>query len=154
VSQQTPALGKTVVGSQTIDHVTPQVHLPGEKMFVDWAGQKVEIHNAQDGSISWGHLFVAVLDARNKTYAEAIEDEQLGCLDTGALPRLRFFQGVARTIVPVNLKTGVIRPCRYEPLLHRSYLIALQQHAGAVAKAPEKWLPWNYEQAIAAVGCG
>ena len=31
-----------------------QTHLPGEKMFVDWAGQKVEIHSAQDGSV-WPH---------------------------------------------------------------------------------------------------
>src|SRR5208283_966275 len=42
----------------TLDPVLRQIHLPGEKMFVDWAGQKVEIHNAQDGSVSAAHLFV------------------------------------------------------------------------------------------------
>jgi len=55
----------------TLDPVLRQVHVPGEKMFVDWAGQTVEIHNAQDGSLSVGHLFVAVLGASNKTYVEA-----------------------------------------------------------------------------------
>jgi len=34
------------------------------------------------------------------------------------------------------------------------YLMALQQHAAAVPKTPDRWLPWNYEQAIAAAGCG
>lgn len=34
------------------------------------------------------------------------------------------------------------------------YLMALQQHAAAVAKAPESWLPWNYQEAIAAAGSG
>jgi hypothetical protein len=27
-------------------------------------------------------------------------------------------------------------------------------HAAAVPKVPQSWLPWNYEQAIAAAGCG
>jgi hypothetical protein len=34
------------------------------------------------------------------------------------------------------------------------YLMALQQHAAAVLKAPQSWLPWNFQQAIAAAGCG
>jgi hypothetical protein len=34
------------------------------------------------------------------------------------------------------------------------YLMALQQHAAAVSKAPESWLPWNFQQAIAAAGSG
>jgi transposase len=61
----------------TLDPVLRQVHLPGEKMFVDWAGQTVPIYNAQDGSVSAGHLFVAVLGASNKTFAQAFENEQL-----------------------------------------------------------------------------
>ena len=64
----------------TLDPVLRQVHLPGEKMFVDWAGQTVPIYNAQDGSVSAGHLFVAVLGASNKTFAEAFENEQLASL--------------------------------------------------------------------------
>ena len=35
----------------TLEPVLRQVHLPGEKMFVDWAGQTVPIYN-QDGSVS------------------------------------------------------------------------------------------------------
>ena len=58
----------------TLDPALRQVHPPGEKMFVDWAGQTVEIHNAQDGSVSAAHLFVAVLGASNKTYVEAFEN--------------------------------------------------------------------------------
>lgn len=115
----------------TLDPVLRQVHLPGEKMFVDWAGQKVEIHNAQDGSVSEGHLFVAVLGASNKTYAEAFENEQLAAWIEAHCHAYSFFQGVARITVPDNLKTGVIRPCRYEPLLHRSYQ-EMAEHYGTV----------------------
>jgi transposase len=115
----------------TLDPVLRQIHLPGEKMFVDWAGQKVEIHSAQDGSVSSAHLFVAVLGASNKTFAEAFENEQLAAWIEAHCHAYSFFQGVPRVTVPDNLKTGVIRPCRYEPLLHRSYQ-EMAEHYGTV----------------------
>jgi transposase len=116
--------------ANTLDPVLRQVHIPGEKMFVDWAGQTIEIHN-QDGSISLAHLFVAVLGASNKTYAEAFENEQLPCWITAHCHAYAFFQGVSRITVPDNLKTGVVRPCRYEPLLHHSYQ-EMGEHYGTV----------------------
>ena len=61
----------------TLEPVLRQVHLPGEKMFVDWAGQTVPIANEQDGTVSEAHLFVAVLGASNKTFAHAFADEKL-----------------------------------------------------------------------------
>jgi transposase len=114
-----------------LDPVLRQVHLPGEKMFVDWAGQTVAIHHPQDGSVSAAHLFVAVLGASNKTYAEAFANEQLPAWIAAHCHAYIFFQGVARVTVPDNLKTGVIRPCRYEPLLHRSYQ-EMAEHYGTV----------------------
>ena len=114
-----------------LEPVLRQVHVPGEKMFVDWAGQKVEIHNAQDGSVAAAHLFVAVLGASNKTYVEAFADEQLAAWIAAHCHAYAFFQGVARITVPDNLKTGVISPCRYEPLLHRSYQ-EMAEHYGTV----------------------
>ena len=115
----------------TLDPVLRQVHLPGQKMFVDWAGQKMEIHNAQDGSLCAAHLFVAVLGASNKTYAEAFANEQLAAWIAAHGHAYAFFGGVARITVPDNLKTGVVRPCRYEPLLHRSYQ-EMAEHYGTV----------------------
>jgi len=92
----------------TLEPVLRQVHLPGEKMFVDWAGQKVEIHNAQDGSVSEGHLFVAVLGASNKTYAEAFENEQLAAWIEAHCHAYNFFQGVARITVPDYVARHII----------------------------------------------
>jgi transposase len=115
----------------TLDPVLRQVHLPGEKMFVDWAGQRMPIQNAQDGTLSWAHLFVAVLGASNKTYAHAFENEQLPSWIAGHCQAYGFFQGVPRITVPDNPKTGVLRPCRYEPVLHRSYQ-EMAEHYGTV----------------------
>ena len=117
--------------ADTLEPVLRQVHEPGQKMFVDWAGQTVPIHNAQDGSLTQAHLFVAVLGASNKTYVEAFENEQIGAWIRAHCHAWAFFGGVCRVTVPDNLKTGVIRPCRYEPLLHRSYQ-ELAEHYGTV----------------------
>lgn len=105
----------------TLDPVLRQHHLPGEKLFVDWAGQTVPIHQAHDGDVLAAHLFVAVLGASNKTYAEAFADQKLDSWIEAHCHAYAFFNGVARVTVPDNLKTGVVRPCRYEPLIHRSY---------------------------------
>ena len=115
----------------TLDPVLRQIHLPGEKLFVDWAGQKVEIFNAMDGSVSEASLFVAVLGFSNKTYAEAFPNQQMPAWITAHGHAWRFYGGVARFLIPDNLKTGVTRPCRYEPLLHKSYQ-ELAEHYGTV----------------------
>jgi transposase len=115
----------------TLDPVLRQIHLPGEKMFVDWAGQSVAIHSAQDGSVSAAHVFVAVLGASNKTYAEAFENEQLAAWIAAHCHAYAFFEGVAKVTVPDNPKTAVVRACRYEPVLHRSYQ-EMAEHYGTV----------------------
>ena len=63
--------------ADTLDPVLRQVHVPGEKLFVDWAGQTVPIQNPVDGSWTKGHLFVAVLGASNRIFVEAFPNEQL-----------------------------------------------------------------------------
>jgi len=114
-----------------IDPVLRQHHEPGEKMFVDWAGQKVPIHNSRDGSVGEASLFIAVLGASNKTFARAFANEQTPAWIQGHVQAFNFFGGVTRLLVPDNPKTAVIRPCRYEPGLNRSYQ-EMAEHYGTV----------------------
>jgi len=116
--------------AKTLDPVLRQVHEPGQKLFVDWAGQKVPIHHA-DGTVTEASLFVAVLGASNKTYAEAFANEQLENWIAAHAHAFAFYGGVTRAVVPDNPKTAVIRPCRYEPVLHRSYQ-EMAAHYGTV----------------------
>lgn len=116
--------------SETLDPVLRHVHVPGEKMFVDWAGQTMPIQNP-GGEVSAASLFVAVLGASNKIFAEAFENQQLPAWIAGHCHAYAFFEGVSRVTVPDNPKTGVIRPCRYEPLLHRTYQ-EMAEHYGTV----------------------
>ena len=114
----------------TLDPVLRQVHEPGQKLFVDWAGLKVPIHHA-DGSVSEASLFVAVLGFSNQTYVEAFANEQLEQWIAGHCHAFSFYRGVTRAVVPDNPKTAVTRPCRYEPVLQRSYQ-EMAAHYGTV----------------------
>jgi transposase len=116
--------------AKTLDPVLRQVHEPGQKLFVDWAGQKVPIHQA-DGTLMEASLFVAVLGASNKIYAEAFAHEQLENWVAGHAHAFAFYGGVTRAVVPDNPKTAVIHACRYEPVLHRSYQ-EMAAHYGTV----------------------
>jgi transposase len=53
------------------DVVLRQEHKAGEKLFVDWAGTTIPIHDPRGGPVQRAHLFVAVLGASSYTYAEA-----------------------------------------------------------------------------------
>jgi transposase len=48
-----------------------QSHPLGERLFVDYAGQTVEIIDAISGEVRTAQIFVAALGASNLTYAEA-----------------------------------------------------------------------------------
>lgn len=114
-----------------LDPVLRQVHGPGEKLFVDWAGQTVPIHDSATGAITTAHVFVAVLGASNKTFVEAFPNEQLASWITGHVHAYNFFGGATTATVPDNTRTAVVRPCRYEPQLHRTYQ-ELAEHYGTV----------------------
>ncbi|WP_437835592.1 hypothetical protein [Sorangium sp. So ce1153] len=51
--------------------VMRQVHVAGEKMFVDYAGRKPTLVDPATGAVTEVELFVAVLGASSYTYAEA-----------------------------------------------------------------------------------
>ena len=107
--------------TRKVDPVLRQHHQPGDKLFVDWAGQKVPIHRSEQGCVEHASLFIAVLGASNKTYVEAFSNEQSPSWIKGHVRAFQFFGGVTRAVVPDNPKTAVIRSCRYEPGVNRTY---------------------------------
>ena len=99
-----------------VDPVLRQHHEPGEKMFVDWAGQKVPIHDSRDGSISQASLFIAVLGASNKTFVEAFANEQSPSWIKGHIHAYRSFGGVTKVLVPDYVPWHIIRVMFPTPL--------------------------------------
>jgi hypothetical protein len=53
-----------------------QTHTPGEKLFIDYAGQTVSVTDGSSGEIREAQVFVAVLGASNYTFIEATWSQQ------------------------------------------------------------------------------
>jgi transposase len=122
-----------------LDVVLRQEHKAGEKMFVDWAGATIPIHDRVTGEVSQASVFVAVLGASSYTWAEATADQQLTAWLTAHMNALEFFEGVPKLVVPDNLKAGVSRACRYDPDLNPTYQEwALHYGVGVVPARPYK----------------
>ena len=97
------------------DVVLRHEHRAGEKLFVDFAGDTVAVHNPATGEVQQAQIFVAVLGASSYTYAEATWTQGLADW-IGAHTRVfEFLGGTPEILVPDNLKSGVSRACRYEP---------------------------------------
>ena len=108
-----------------------QIHRAGEKLFVDYAGKKPVLVDPVTGQRTEGELFVAVLGASNYTYAEATATQQVPDWIASHRRTFEFLGGVPAAVVPDQLKSAVVVPCRYEPGLHRTYA-EFAQHAGTV----------------------
>lgn len=108
-----------------------QVHRAGERIFVDFSGKKPHLVDPRSGEVIAVDLFVGVLGASGYTYVEAVASQDLPCW-IGAHQRMfSFFGGCSAILTPDNLKSGITRPCRYEPGVNRTYE-EMADHYGAV----------------------
>ena len=118
-----------------LDLVLRQEHRAGEKLFVDYAGQTVPVTDPKTGVVTEASIFVAVLGASNYTFAEASWKQNLACWIGSHIRALEFLGGCPELLIPDNLKTGVLHPCRYEPDLNPTYQEMAAHYGMAVIPA-------------------
>ena len=121
--------------SGSLDVVMRQTHRAGEKLFVDYAGQTVEVVDPASGEIRTAQIFVAVLGASNYTYAEATWSQGLADWIGSHVRAFAYFDGVPAILVPDNLRSGVSKAHRYEPDLNPTYLELANHYGVAVVPA-------------------
>jgi transposase len=92
-----------------------QVHVGGDKLFADYAGQTVPIVDATTGEIRAAQIFVATLGASNYTYACATATQTAADWVGSLIGALEFIGGVPRLIVPDQPRALIAQPDRYEP---------------------------------------
>jgi transposase len=112
-----------------------QVHVAGEKLFVDFAGHTMEVIDGATGEVRKAEIFVAVLGASSYTYAEATWSQMLPDWITAHVNALGFFGGVTQQIVCDNLRSGITRACFYEPMVNRTYAGMAAHYGTAVLPA-------------------
>lgn len=118
--------------------VHPSMHMDhkaGDKIFVDFTGEKLHVVDPASGEVKAMEVFVAILGASQLTYVEAVESQRvedfIGCCENA----LHYFGGAPNAIVPDNLKSAVIKTNRYEPKLNENFEAFADYYGMAVLPA-------------------
>lgn len=96
-------------------------HKAGDKLYIDFAGDKLSIVDKQTGEIQQVEVFVAILGASQLTYVEAVMTQQKEDFIAACEGALHYYGGVPAAIVPDNLKSAVIKSSKYEPVLNETF---------------------------------
>jgi transposase len=110
--------------SQWKAQVNPTMHMEhkaGDKLYVDFAGDKLSIIDRQTGEINPVEVFVAILGASQLTYVEAVMSQQKEDFIFACENALHYCKGVPAAIVPDNLKSAVTKSSKYEPTLNEAF---------------------------------
>jgi transposase len=91
-----------------LDVVMRHEHRAGEKLFVDYAGQTVDVIDRETGEIHKAQIFVAVLGASNYTYAEATMSQQLEDWIGSHVRAFAYFGGVPEAVIPDYVPRNII----------------------------------------------
>ena len=96
-------------------------HEPGEKLFVDFAGDRPVLVDPVSGNERPVELFVAVYPAGSLIYAEATADQKVASLVAATRHTFEYAGGSPKSLVPDNLKAAVSISDRYEPQINPTY---------------------------------
>jgi transposase len=109
------------IWKQQVNPVMHIEHKAGDKVFVDYAGEKLELVDAQTGEVTPVEVFVAILGCSQLTYVEAVASQQkgdfIGCCERA----LHYIGGVPSALVTDNLKSAVTKSSKYEPVLNETF---------------------------------
>ena len=108
---------------------------PGESIEVDWAGDAMSFADPLTGAQLEAWLFVAACSFSAYTYVEAFADMTLRSWIDGHVRAFETFGGTCRLLIPDNLRTGVSRADRYEPVLNPAYMRLAEHYGTAIVPA-------------------
>lgn len=103
-------------GSMVIDHT------PGEKMFIDFAGDKLAYTDPHSGKLTPCHILLLTLGYSNYTKVVAIPSQSTEHTIQGLVQCIEELGGVCKALIPDNFKGAVIKADRYEPRINDRFL--------------------------------
>ncbi|MGH9059142.1 MAG: IS21 family transposase, partial [Acidimicrobiales bacterium] len=115
----------------TRDVVMRLCYAGGERMFVDFSGDKARYVDPGTGEVVEAEVFVSVLGASGLIYAEATRGQDLDSWLGAHIHAWEAYGGVTTVTVPDNLRSGVTKACWYDPAVNPSYL-ELARHFNTV----------------------
>ena len=97
-------------------------HIPGEKMYMDFAGDKLHLTDCHSGKLTPCEVLVLTLGYSNFTRVVALPSQRLDDVVEGLVEAFHSMGGVARALVPDNFKSAITKADRYEPVLNARFL--------------------------------
>ena len=117
-----------------------QVHIAGERLFVDYSGLTMPIHNSKTGEVEKAQIFVAVLGASGYTFVHATPSQKQEDFILSHVLAYEFFGGTPRVVVPDNLKSAVITNNKNGVVINESYA-ALARHYNMAVEPARPYKP-------------
>lgn len=102
-------------------------HGPGEKLQVDYAGDKMPVYDARTGEAKQVSIFVAAMRASQCICSEAVAGEDSYSWLRVHEQALEYLGGVPQVVVSDNLESAVTKASFYDPEINRAYK-ALADH--------------------------
>ena len=109
-----------------------QDYVGGEMLFVDYAGETVDVVDPSSGEVRAAQIFVAVLGASSYTFAEATWSQELKDWIGSHVRAFEAIGGTVELVIPDNLKSGVTKPNWYEPDVNQTYTDMAEHYGVAV----------------------
>jgi transposase len=106
---------------KTLDPVMRFDHKAGEKLFVDFSGDRPSYVDRDTGEVVAPELFVAVMGASSRIFAVAVPSQQIPDWTMAHIGAFEYFDGVPAVVVPDQLKSGVKTSCKYDPEINPAY---------------------------------
>jgi len=105
-----------------------QIHIAGEKLFVDYSGVTIPIYNQRSGEIETAQVFVAVLGASGYTFVHVTPSQKQEDFILSHVLAYEFFGGTPEVVVPDNLKSAIIFNDKKHGLVVNESYAALARH--------------------------
>lgn len=118
--------------SQPVMHLE---HKAGDKLFIDYAGDKLSIVDATTGEVQEVEVFVATLGCSQLTYVEAVSSQRKEDFIKACENALHYMGGSPAAVVPDNLKAAVIKSNKYEPRINETFADFAEHYSMAVLPA-------------------
>ena len=117
-----------------------QIHIGGEKVFVDYSGLTMPIYDIKTGEITKAQIFVAVLGASGYTFVHASASQKQEDFIRSHVLAYAFFGGTPRIVVPDNLKSAIISNNKDGIVVNESYA-DLARHYGMAVEPARPYKP-------------
>jgi transposase len=136
--------------SKFLNKINPsmkQVHLSGEKLFVDYSGVTIPIVNQRTGEITKAQIFVGVLGASGYTFVHATYSQKQRDFILSHTLAYDFFGGTPLIVVPDNLKSAVIKHSKKDGIVINESYASLARHYNMVVSPARPYKPKDKSKA-------